>query len=413
MLRAMRWARSFSAALSVGRHVITGTVRASLMFALAGCNLIFGVEEGLPREASPPGPVIFVSEPELRAARAAAADGRAPWSDAYARHQSDLALARQLTPLSVVDDGGPFGGGDATAFATDRLTTSCVANDLMDGRHDYCAALVTGWAVRDLAVSWVMDGDDADADKAVDLLHHWFVAPATRMDPAAFNAGPKSDAQDGGTLIEIHLAVPLLLYGAALLETHPSWERYAGGREALRTWVDRFETDLIDRGVTPASSPQYGYYLVARAACHAYLRRPDELLRDFDRWRDFVDLTIAEDGSVGTVGDNQDAWFLLKSVLLMAQLASYHDADLYADARLERALVLYGTCVTDPSGCVFGVAPTEGELTEGGALYELGYGRYQTPLFLDVLEAVGRPVEDRRIFGWATLTHGERFNLGL
>jgi len=376
-----------------------------------GCNLIFGVEEGLPREtAEAPGPELFVSAPELRAVRAAAADGRAPWVAAHARYDLDLDLARVLPLSSVVDDGGPV-DGEVSAFGTDRATGDCDPGALLDARHDYCAALVTGRAARDLAIAWVMDGNVADAARAVDLLHHWFVAPDTRMAPIAANSGPKTDGESGGTDIEVHLAVPLLLYAASLVEGHPTWERHPGGREALRAWVEDFEVDLGRRAVAPAGTPQYGYYLVALAACHAYLRRPDDLLRDFDRWRDLVEMTVDDEGNVDVGTTAQDVWFFLKSVFLMAQLGTYNRADLYGDPRLQAALARYGACVTDPDGCVLGTAPSANELREGAVLYELGYSQYQAPLFLDVLEAAGRPIEGQRIFGWVTLTHGEQFEL--
>jgi hypothetical protein len=52
-------------------------------------------------------------------------------------------------------------------------------------------------------------------------------------------------------------------------------------------------------------------------------------------------------------------------------------------------------------------------LDEGTSAYELIYSRYPSPEVLAALQARPRPVWDIRVLGWTTLTHGNRFDLGL
>jgi len=47
------------------------------------------------------------------------------------------------------------------------------------------------------------------------------------------------------------------------------------------------------------------------------------------------------------------------------------------------------------------------------ALFELAYSYWQDPAYLDVLERWGRPIDEFRTLGIATLTHGNTFELDL
>jgi hypothetical protein len=47
------------------------------------------------------------------------------------------------------------------------------------------------------------------------------------------------------------------------------------------------------------------------------------------------------------------------------------------------------------------------------AVYEVAHSHYQQTALLDALNLKGRPLWDLRMLGWATLSHGNAFELGV
>jgi hypothetical protein len=392
--------------------------RALALFALLGacsCNAVFGIERGKAREETPPlagGPAIYASRQELALVKAKVDLGAEPWASAYPAFEADVSAALDLTPVSVVDDGGPADGGDLHLFATDSSTGGCSEPE----RHDYCAAQTMSKAARDLALSYVLTGDQAHAAKAVALLFHWFVAPETRMLPEAGNAGPRTSGQNSGGDIEVDLVVPPFLYAASFLRGHPHWKTLSDSAEAdFLTWVSDFLSDARQSTPSMGSGSRFAYHLAAMAAAEALLEDP--LAASFADWKAFMASGVDAGGIVVGTSSVSDAWFTLKGMVLTAQLASYYHDDLYAfddggGSPLERAFDAYAGCAAMGS-CPFSETLDGGTLAEGASVYELAYSRYQTPAHLGVIEAAVRPILDDRILGWTTLTHSNRFELGL
>ncbi|MCA9618149.1 MAG: alginate lyase family protein [Myxococcales bacterium] len=382
---------------------------------LTGCNWVFGIDGGLPEEEAPPaasGPPVYLEVAEIGRTRARVDAGDEPWASAYPLFLQDVAVARGLTPRSVIDDGAGSTQTDERLFATDSLTSNCI-DGLDNERHDYCAALLMGQAARDLALAWRFAGDDDDARLAIDFIQHFLLDETTGVRPTASNAGPRSDGGSAGSPIEIALYVPPFAYAASLLRDHPHWDDLAGGEQALETWFRAFRSDALAQAPAPSGGTRYAYHLNAVAAVDAYLDDAAALDATFAAWRELVDGLVDADGLL-TSASSDDYFFWLEALTLTAQIASYRATDLFghADANgvvLERVFEAHAPCLGAAGTCPR-TAASGGALQEGASMYELGHSAYQSAAQLSALEAVGRPVRDIRILGWTTLTHGNAFD---
>jgi hypothetical protein len=57
--------------------------------------------------------------------------------------------------------------------------------------------------------------------------------------------------------------------------------------------------------------------------------------------------------------------------------------------------------------------PAEPSLEELAPVYEVAHSHYQQPTLLEAASLQGRPIWDLRMLGWATLSHGNSFVLGV
>jgi hypothetical protein len=377
-----------------------------------GCNFVFDVDEGKPREAATPAaPVtpIYASTEELVAAKTRADAGDEPWAGAWAALEQSANAALDLTPRSVVDDGPGVDETDASKLATDSPSQAETCDAAPDGgRADYCAALEMSRAARDLAIAYAMTGDDAYATKAVELLHHWFVAPTTAMQAAVQNAGPKTAANSSGSSIEIYLVVPTFTYAASFVRGHARWEEMGADSEAVfADWLSDYVALARSRSENGQGAPFF-YWNTSLAAAGSYLERQDEVAAAITTWRSRMEDAVDVDGVIVDGGNTSSSWFILKGMTLTAQLATYFEEDLY-DSSLRNAFDAYAPCAMAAPEC-----PGTGDLdavslAEGASIYELAHGRYEDPAHLEVIETHGRPIRDIRILGLTTLTHGDAF----
>ena len=384
---------------------------------LCGCNWIFGVQAGQPLGDGGSGPLpdgaIYASVGELTAVDAKVDAGEEPWASAWPLFEQDLQAAITLSPLSVVDNGAGASGSDPRAFATDSLSTDCVVG-LTNGRHDYCVALAMGHASRDLAIAWVMRRDEAHAERALELIHHFLLDDTTGVRPMATNAGPENEGEGTGSAIEVDLWVPPFVYAASFLRGHPHWDTLEHGEADFEVWLRTWRADAASNAPSSAGGTRYLYHLTAIAAVDAYLEETADLNADIAAMQAYLGDNIDADGLISGAGGS--AFFHLEAMTLTAQLAEYHDADLFGftDADgivLERAFAAYAPCLVGDAACPFGSTPSAGDIAEGASMTELAHSRYDDPALLQALETVGRPVFDRRVLGWTTLTHGNGFEL--
>ncbi len=398
------------------RDLLRGAAGLGTAGVLAGCGSESSpTDSGAPEEVRDDPTVYagFLDGNEVVALRDRVADEAEPWRSGYDALLRDAERTLGTTPASVVDDGAPD-GVDEHRFATG------------EDRPDYEAAIEMGTWVRDLGVAYVFTGETRFARKAIELLDHWFLAPVTRMYPSGRNFGETYFS------IELHVTVPTLLYGAALVRDSPEWAAVEADREALREWVAAYLAALeAGRGqkryVGTVRNNIYAWWVLARATAAAYLGDRAALSRAFDDWRENALEQLEPNGllrhELGRTDGLAYSVYGLKALTLTAEVARHHGVELYGyrrpgddESALLRAFEGLRPYVVDAADWEWGTGEdgyTDAERTAAGSVYELAHSRWDRPAFGGVVESIGRPLYDRRILGWTTLTHANRFALDL
>lgn len=396
------------------RDLLRGAAALGTAGVLAGCGSVSNrTDSGVPENIRDDPAVYagFLDGNEVVAIRDRVADDEEPWKTAYDAQMRDAERALDATPSSVVDDGSPD-GVDENRFATG------------ESRPDYRAAIEMGTWVRDLGLAYVFTSEARFAQKAIELLDHWFLDPETRMHPSGRNFGETYFS------IEIHITVPTLLYGAALVRDSPHWSTVEADRDELRAWVEAYLTDLEEgrgqqRYVGTVRNNIYAWWILARATAAAYLDDRDALERAFDDWRERAFDQLEPSGLLKHERQRVDGLeysvYGLKALTFTAEIARHYGVDLYGHhlsdddtSALLRAFEAYRPYVLDASEWEWGTGEngyTEEDRTAAGSVYELAYSRWKRSGFRRVVESIGRPLYDRRILGWTTLTHADRFDL--
>ncbi|WP_276246375.1 alginate lyase family protein [Haladaptatus sp. YSMS36] len=335
-----------------------------------------------------------------------------PWYAGFLALKRDADRALDVAPRSVVENGAPP-GVDARQFATSGAD-----------RGDYLLAMTTSHAIRDLGLAYAFTEDDRYAEQAVALLDHWCLNSRTGMVPSGRNNG------EAYFSIELHITIPAMIYGASFVSGHPAWEAVDGGEATFREWVRAYLDDMnagrgLDRYTGVIRNNIYAWWILARAVAAAYLGDQNTLRIAFRDWREYAVEQLQANGILEYERQRDDglsySLYGLKALALTAELARHYDEDLYefrtkggTESALKQAFAFYARFVASSDGWAWGLGEdgyTDTEREEGASVYELAYSQWADDAYLDAIESVGRPVNDRRILGWTTLTHANRFAL--
>ncbi|WP_338729849.1 alginate lyase family protein [Haladaptatus sp. DJG-WS-42] len=354
----------------------------------------------------------FLDEDELRAIQRKVAAREDPWNSGFLALRRSANRALGTRPTSVVTNGAP-GELAPNRFATDA------------DRTDYTNALQMSHAIRDLGIAYAFTGDDRYAQKAISLLDHWCLDPETAMYPSGRNHG------EAYFSIELYITIPAMIYGASFLSGHTAWEDTNGGEPAFRAWVSAFLADLEagrgkNRYTGVLKNNIYAWWIHSRATAAAYLDDRDVLDAAFDDWRSDALDQLTVEGVLEYERQREDglqySMYGLKALTMTAEIARHYDVDLYdyrsADvpetSALKRAFTYYAKYVASSDGWEWGIGDegyTDAEREEAASVYELAYSQWGDEMYLEAVNSVGRPVFDRRILGWTSLTHANRFAL--
>jgi len=384
------------------------------------------------------GPAMFVHLDTLAAIRSRVENGDSPWVGAHEAFVKDVRTAMAADPESVTDNG------DGHEFKTKGPENPAA-------RKDYVAAIRTGDRIRDLGLAYQYTDEDRYAEKAIELLDHWFLNSETRMAPVRTNS------------IEQFITLPKMWWGAELVRGHEAWNDDSVGTEAdLQEWVRTFLDD-VSHGIPTEMGQQniFNWQEMTHAAGSVYLRNWDRFRKAMRRNREDGFTQLREDGllenEIIRASSLAYSLYAAKALVTAAELSR-----LYADkldgptlyeyqkfsgdrGAIERILDAHAPYVADPAAWeAMGEDDPERFVNTDGfparkqeaasSLYEVAYSYYEKDTYLETLKQSGRPVKnvptyvsaqqaaidnpdrphrDERILGWTTFTHGERFRLDL
>lgn len=372
-------------------------------------------------------PVVFNDPAKIRVLREKVSAGEQPWARAYESTIRDADRALNASPRSVVDNGAPAGVDDAHKYGTDApyQEKDGVFSDNID-RGDYQAALDMKDWIRDAALGYLFTGEDRYARKAIDLLHTWFVDPETRMYPSTINYGPATEGLKGQNSIEHYIFLPAMLYGAALLDDHPYWEETDGdGSAAVREWVESAR-DTLESGAHGGTEGDEisKWWIATRILVAAYLDDVEGMRRAAEDWRTTALQDFDRRGTFELERSRSRGLYYslsaMNALTVGAEIARHYGIDLYGHTLdgmstpvLQKCHQFHAKYLADPSEWPWEERGglDDGETAYGAVSYELCYSRWQREGYLNAIEAAGRPVHDRRILGYVTLTHGNLHEL--
>ena len=347
--------------------------------------------------------MIFVDQAHLASVRDQI--GEEPYASAARALRKRAKAALALAPQSVTSVGGVPESGDVHDFFTappyqhPEGTRDGVVNPKAD-RADYSAVVELSQAVRDLALTYAVTGEARYGQKALALIRFWCLDPETRMNPRFTNQQSQ---------IELSISVPALFYGASVLWDDPGWT--SEEKEAFRTWVEAFR----ESGAGWSRENNFENWRLVFLASAAALLGDEAGLQDvFAAWKALLDQQVAPDGSLphelGRAGSLGYSTYALNAMVQTAEIARHHGTDLYGyvspeGRSLEQVLAFHAPYVMDPATWPYKqIKPYKGE---NGALYEVAHAATGNPLYLYVVEHLGRPLCENRVMGPVTLTHGE------
>ncbi|MFB6130813.1 MAG: alginate lyase family protein [Salinigranum sp.] len=354
---------------------------------------------------------VFTNATELQAVADRAKAGDEPWASAWRKVKSaaDAALDARLS--SVADDDGRH------AFRLD-------AGD----RHDYRTAIRVGDRVRNLALAHFVTGEDRYARATIDELYHWFLDPDTYQ-------YPKGSGDYG---VEQYITIPKFLMAASILRGHPYWSSkgsetpWTGGsadsaEDALAAWATEWAGNLTQ----PNHNNIFIWLQVARGAADAYagddaaFERCVENYRSSSAWNDYRGVGDSLTGAFMAELNRKNGYryqlYRMKAHTMFCELARHRGTDLYgftapgdagSGSSLRRSFDFMVPYLKDPGRWRWGTGSVDWDRThEGPGVYEVAHSHWRDPAYLDVVKIPGRPIDDGRLLGWVTFTHGNLFEL--
>jgi hypothetical protein len=372
-------------------------------------------------------PILFNSPEKVAAIRSRIEEGEQPWTRAFSDMKEDADRALNASPRSVVDDGPPAGTDNPHRYGTDapyQRKDGVYSEDI--NRHDYEAALTMKDWIRDTAQAYRFTGEDRYAETAIDLLDVWFLDEDTRMYPSSVNYGPATEGLKGQNSVEHYIFVPAMVYGAALVYDHPYWQEIDGkGREGLRDWFTEFQRTLESGAHGGVESDEiHKWWVTTRLLVAAYLDDMAAFESACEDWRTRVIRDFDERGTFEKDRPRTRGLFYslsaMNALTLGAEVARHYDVDLYSYTEegmslsvLQKSHRFHAEFLENPSEWPWkernGLG--RGEKRYGAVSYELCYSRWQREAYWEAIKAAGRPVYDRRVLGYVTLTHGDLFEL--
>lgn len=345
-------------------------------------------------------PRLYLDSGEIDAIKAQVGAGAAPWKVAYDRMISNANAALSQGALSVTFGGKTPSSGETHDYWTEppyEGRGDDIINPAQD-RTDYFAAIALGRSVRDLGLAYAFTGEARYADKAAQLLNAWMVNPRTRMNPKFTNSQSR---------IELCITMPGAFYGADLIWHAPSWS--AADRAAVSSWARAFGASA--RSWTGTNNfENWRHVLLASAG----VAGEDPSLRQeaFDSWKSFLAGAMAADGRLvhetGRTRSLEYSTYALNAMVQAAEIARHFGMDLYSyrlsDGRgLEKTLDYHARFVSSPSSWTYQqIVPYTGD---NSAVYEVAYLWKQKASYLAAINRWGRPMNEGRVMGPATLTH--------
>ncbi|MEO1332216.1 MAG: alginate lyase family protein, partial [Myxococcota bacterium] len=359
-------------------------------------------------------PVVFIDEDQIETIRDRIRRGEAPWTAAYRRVVDEGNPALDAGPWSVTANGGPAGGHDFFTEPPYCGWTRVDGNppDCRDSqfnpeanRVDYTAALRVAEAARDLGLAYTFSRDPRYSRRLASVIRTWALDSATKLNPRFTN---------GQSRIELSITMPALFYGASLIESSGALTSEERGQ--FRDWVSDFADSALN-WTGHNNFENWRHTFIAAAGAYLAGDRGHELRRyAFQRFRDVIPQYISSAGHMmketGRARAFMYSMYALTSMVATAEIARNYDVDLYGyqtstGKGLKLALDRHVRFALDVNSWPYSESGTMER--KDFALYEVAHSHYGDPDYLRVIDRWGRPMEEKRVMGFVTLTHGDQF----
>ena len=325
-----------------------------------------------------------------------------PWRMAYNRMILDANSTLLLTPSSVTHGGATPPSGDIHDYYTEAAYSSDGVYDPNADRTDYYAAMKLGKSVRDLGMAYAFTGDSKYAEKALDFIRMWTINPGTMMNPK-FTSGSK---------VELAITLPGMFYGADLIWNYHGWD--SSEKDKFKSWTIQMITNakIDDWCFSNVCQNWENWRLVFISSASVIAEDTNSRNYAFDRWKELIPGQIDDQGKmineIGRTRSLDYSTYAVNAMIQTAEIARHYDVDLYnytlPDGRgLEKALDYHVPYIINPDSWPYQqITSYDGD---NAAIYELAYLFKKKSSYKNVISKLGRPMYEKRIMGWVTLTH--------
>lgn len=348
-------------------------------------------------------PNMFLNANEIATIKEKLDTNQQPWKAAYDNMISEDNKWLNMPIQSVTFGGNSPPSGDIHDYYTDPPYLSDGVSNPSSDRTDYSALINVSRTVRYLGIAYVLTGNNAYADKAVQIINAWTVDPSTKMNPKFTN---------GQSHIEIAVATPGIFYGADLIWNYPGWDQ--SDKATFKEWA----AQMIDSAKLWSNNNNFeNWRLVLISSASVITDDANSRQYAFDRWKVIIPDQINIDGSMkqelGRTNSLTYSTFALNAMTQTAEIARHYNVDLYdyilTDGRgLEKALDFHTSYIIDPS--TWSYQQISAYKGDNSAIYELAYSFKQKSSYSNVINRWGgtpRNMYEMRVMGPTTLTHAD------
>lgn len=155
--------------------------------------------------------------------------------------------------------------------------------------------------VQTLTLAWYFSGDERYASRAIALIRHWFIDPATRMNPNlnyAQGVPGRADGRRSGVLDGRYFATRLV-DSLLMLRSAPGWR--AQDEQQMQQWMSEYlhwlQTSRLGKSEAQAQNNHGSWYNAQVAGIAWYLGRKEEIKPMVEQAKSRMNSQFAADGS--------------------------------------------------------------------------------------------------------------------